>query len=86
MNPVNPSNHPKYFGALLALALLAALPATQVLAIAPCCTIVSIDKAKGIVTLRDNKTGKLETVTVKDPAQLAKLAAGQAADRSIGQH
>ena len=61
-------------------------PATQVFAVTPCCDIVSIDKATGIVTLRDKKTGQLEKVTVKDPAQLAKLTAGQAADRSIGQH
>ena len=77
------SIHPRFLGALLALGLVTALPAPQVLAASPCCTIVSIDKATGIVTLRDNKTGKLEKVTVKDPA---KLTAGQAADRSIGQH
>jgi len=34
--------------------------------------------------LRDNTTGRLETITVKDPAALAKLTVGQAADRSIG--
>jgi len=62
----------------------AALPATQVFAEAPCCAIVKIDKATGLVTLRDNKTGKTETVTVKDPAALAKLSVGQAVDRSIG--
>jgi hypothetical protein len=76
----------RLFGALLALGLVTALPAPQVLAVAPCCSIVSIDKATGIVTIRDDKTGKLETVTVKDPAQLAKLSGGQKVDRSIGQH
>jgi hypothetical protein len=80
------SIHPRFLGALLALGLVTALSAPQVLAGTPCCGIVSIDKATGIVTLRDNKTGKLEKVTVKDPAQLAKLTVGQAADRSIGQH
>jgi hypothetical protein len=86
MNSASLSIHPRFLGALLALGLVTALPAPQVLAATPCCTIVSIDKATGILTLRDNKTGKLEKVTVKDPAQLAKLTAGQAADRSIGQH
>jgi hypothetical protein len=80
------SIHPRFLGALLALGLVTALPAPQAFALSPCCSIVSIDKATGIVTLRDNKTGKLEKVTVKDPAQLAKLTAGHAADRSIGQH
>jgi hypothetical protein len=83
MNSASLSIHPRFLGALLTLGLVTALPATQVLAASPCCTIVSIDKATGIVTLRDNKTGQLEKVTVKDPA---KLTAGQAADRSIGQH
>jgi hypothetical protein len=86
MNPTNPRRHPKFFGALLALALLTALPATYALAGLPCCNIVKIDKATGQVTLRDTKTGKTETITVKDPAALAKLTVGQAADRSIGQH
>jgi hypothetical protein len=86
MHSTKPSRHQRLFGALLVLGLLTALPATQVLALAPCCGIVKIDNATGIVTLRHNKTGKLETVTLKDPAQLAKLAVGQAADRSIGQH
>jgi hypothetical protein len=71
---------------LLALALITTLPATQVFAATPCCSIVGIDKAAGIVTLRDSKTGHLEKVTVKDPAQLAKLTVRQTADRSIGQH
>jgi hypothetical protein len=86
MNSTKLSIHPRFLGALLALGFVTALPAPQVLAEGPCCGIVSIDKATGIVTLRDNKTGKLEKVTVKDPAQLAKLTVGQTADRSIGQH
>jgi hypothetical protein len=86
MNPRNVSIHARLFGALLALALTTALPASQVFAALPCCTIAGIDKAAGIVTLRDSKTGKLEKVTVKDPGQLSKLAVGQSADRSIGQH
>jgi hypothetical protein len=62
------------------------MPASRVFAASPCCTIAGIDKTTGIVTLRDTKTGKLDKVTVKDPSQLAKLAVGQTADRSIGQH
>jgi hypothetical protein len=46
--------------------------------------IVSIDQAKGIVTLRDNKTGEISKVKVTDSAQLAKLKVGQPAERSIG--
>jgi hypothetical protein len=80
------SIHPRFLGALLTLGLVTALPAPQALAFDPCCPIVKIDKATGIVTIRDDKTGKLETVTVKDPAQLAKLSVGQKVDRSIGQH
>jgi hypothetical protein len=86
VNYTKPSTHPRLFGALLALALITALPAPPVFAATPCCTVVGIEKAAGIVTLRDSKTGKLEKVTVKDPAQLAKLTVGQPADRSIGQH
>jgi len=84
MNPTNPNHHQPLLAALLALGLLTALPATQVFATSPCCGIVKIDKATGLVTLRDNKTGKTETVTVKDPAALAKLTVGQTVDRSIG--
>jgi len=69
-------------GALLALGLLTALPASVAFAELPCCAIVGIDKASGTVTLRDNKTGKTETVTVSDPAKLAKLKVGQAVDHS----
>jgi hypothetical protein len=86
MNPSNVNIHPRFLGALLALALITALPASPVFAAAPCCTIIGIDRAAGIVTLRDSKTGKQEKVTVKDPGQLAKLTVGQSADRSIGQH
>jgi hypothetical protein len=83
MNPIKPISHPKFLGALLSLALLTALPATQVFAGNPCCSIVKIDKATGVVTLRDNKTGKLETITVSD-ITIMKLNVGQAVDRSIG--
>ena len=71
--------------ALLALALGAALSAPQLRAADPCCSILAVDRDTGVVTLRDNKSGKIEQITVKDRAKLAKLAAGQAADRSIGQ-
>jgi hypothetical protein len=81
MNPVNRRNI-RTLGALLALALFTA--SSTSVAIIPCCSIVAIDKATGVVTLRDNKTGKTETVTVKDPEQLKKLTVGQAAHRDIG--
>ena len=71
------------FGALIALGLCIALPALQVFAAPPCCTIVSIDKATGIVTLRDNTTGKLEKVTVNDQKKLATLAVGQPASANL---
>jgi hypothetical protein len=86
MSPSNVSTHPRLYGALFALALIAALPTSSAFAELPCCTVAGIDKATGIVTLRDSKTGKLEKVTVKDPAQLAKLSVGQTADRSLAQH
>jgi hypothetical protein len=63
---------------------IAALPLMPAHAAGPCCAIVSIDQAKGIVTLRDTKTGEISKVKVADPAQLAKLKAGQPAERSIG--
>jgi len=85
MNSAKPSMHPGLLGALLALGLLTALPAQEVFAGQPCCTIVAIQKAKGIVTLRDNKTGKLEKVTVKSfDIEKRKLTVGKAVDRSIG--
>jgi hypothetical protein len=71
-------------GFLLALGACAVLGSAQLPAADPCCSIVSIDKTTGIVTLRDHKTGKLEKVTVKDAARLAQLTVGQPADRSIG--
>ena len=71
-------------GALLALGLLTALPAPQVVADLSCCKIIKIDQPTGTVTLRDNTTGKVEKVSVKDPKQLSKLSVGQPADRSIG--
>ena len=74
---------PRLFGALLALAPSIVLPASNTSAEAPCCSIVSIDKTTGVVTLRDNKTGKLEKVTVKDPKKLATLAVGQPAGTDL---
>jgi hypothetical protein len=82
MNSTRLMIHSRLFGTLLALGLIVAAP--PVFAAGPCCSIVGIDKAAGIVTLRDLMTGKLEKVTVKDPGQLARLAVGQSADRGIG--
>ena len=73
--------------ALLSVVLalgVAALPLMPAHAMQPCCMIVSIDQAKGIVTLRDNKTGEISAMKVADPAQLAKLKVGQPAERSMG--
>jgi len=74
---------PRLFAALLALGPSIVLPASQASAEAPCCSIVSIDKSTGVVTLRDNKTGKLQKVTVKDPKRLATLAVGQPASADL---
>ena len=74
---------PRIFGALLALAPFILPPASHASAQAPCCSIVAIDKATGVVTLRDNKTGKLEKVTVRDPKKLATLAVGQPASADL---
>ena len=72
-------------GALLALGPSILLTESHALAEAPCCSIVSIDKTTGVVTLRDNKTGKLEKVTVKDPKKLATLAVGQPASTNLAE-
>jgi len=69
---------------VLCAMVCATLSGVALRAAEPCCTVVTIDRAKGVVTLRDTKTGKLEKVVVQNPARLAKLSAGQAADRSIG--
>jgi hypothetical protein len=68
---------------LAALALGLAVPASSLLASTPCCSIVSIDKSTGVVTLRDNGTGKLETVNVNDQQLLARLSVGQRADHGL---
>jgi hypothetical protein len=73
----------KSLSLLLALAVCSTLPVTYVLAADPCCTIVSIDKATGTVTLRDNKTGKLEKASVRDADRLAKLVVGQPTDHLV---
>lgn len=70
----------KSIGLLLMLGVCAALPAPRVFAADNCCSIVSIDTATGTIRLRDDKTGKVETVTVKDPKRLAKLVVGQRTD------
>jgi hypothetical protein len=69
---------------LLVLGVCAALPAPRVVAGDECCSIVSIDTTAGTITLRDNKTGKVDTVAVKDPKRLAKFVVGQRTDH-IGQ-
>jgi len=68
---------PRLCGALLALGSCAAVPALRAGAETPCCSIVSIDKTTGVVTLRNNKTGKIDKVTVKDQRKLATLAVGE---------
>ena len=73
-----------FLGLSLALGLLAAPSAARSSQLLPCCAVVSVDKAGGTVTLRDHKTGRLGVIKVTDPANLAKLQAGQDADISIG--
>jgi len=72
------------WGAAFALGLFVALPAAQAAQATPCCAVVSVDKAAGVVTLRDNKTGQYARVKVTDAAKLATLQAGQAVDANIG--
>lgn len=75
---------PHFWGALLALGSITALAQLQVQAGEPCCSIVSIDKSSGIVTLRDNKSGKTEQVTIRDASRLARLVVGQQTDHRLG--
>jgi Cu/Ag efflux protein CusF len=65
----------------------AKIPAAKmptVMGATPCCGIVAVDQAKGLVTLRDLKTGQTFQVAVKDAARLKSLKIGQAVDRNIG--
>jgi hypothetical protein len=71
------------FAPAAALFLSLAFPTPNLLAAHLCCSVVSIDKSTGVVTLRDNGTGKLETVTVHDPGRLARLSVGQRADHGL---
>ena len=64
--------------AALSLGLITLVPATPVEAAAPCCGVVAIDQAKGLVTIRDKATGQTHQVTVKDVARLKTLKVGQA--------
>ncbi|HTC51069.1 MAG TPA: hypothetical protein VK700_03960 [Steroidobacteraceae bacterium] len=72
----------KSVGLLITLAAFSALPAPQASAADDCCSIVSIDTAHGTLTLRDDQTGTVVTVAVKDPKQLAKLVVGQRTDHA----
>ena len=72
-------------GLLITLSVLGALGAPQVFAAQECCSVVAIDATAGTITLRDDRSGKVETVTVKDRAKLAKLVVGQRTDH-VGQH
>jgi hypothetical protein len=78
------SNGAKSAGLLLVLGVCSTLPAPRVLAADDCCSIVAINTTTGTITLRDDKSGKVVTVAVKDPKQLAKLVVGQRTDH-IGQ-
>jgi hypothetical protein len=71
-------------GVSLGLGLIALLPASQAAEPKPCCAVVSVDKAAGVVTVRDLKTGQYARVKVTDAAKLAKLQAGQEVDANIG--
>jgi hypothetical protein len=76
------SIHAKSLALLIMLAVCCALPAPLTFAADDCCSIVAIDTTAGTLTLRDDKTGKVVTVTVKDPKQLAKLVVGQRTDHA----
>jgi hypothetical protein len=65
---------------LLTLGVCALLPASRVFAADDCCSIVAIDATTGTITLRNDNTGKVEKVTVKDPKRLAKLIVGHRTD------
>jgi hypothetical protein len=78
-----PASCARFHGLIFALGLSTLPPSPPAVAADPCCTVVSINKAAGTVTLRDNKTGKLETARVSDPTTLAGLTIGQPTDHLV---
>lgn len=50
---------------------------------APCCPIMAIDQTKGVVTLKDLKTGETFQVRVQNKARLKNLKVGQLVDRNL---
>lgn len=49
----------------------------------PCCGVVSINAASGVVTMKDLKTGRTFDVRVNDKARLNGLRVGQRVDRNL---
>lgn len=69
-----------FFAAALLIAA-AAVPVTPAGAAEPagidaCCNVVSIDRAKGLVTIRNLQTRAVTTVRIRDAAALGRLKVG----------
>jgi len=63
------------------LSLLGPLPAAQ--ASEPCCNVVAVNAAKGVVKLKDARTGRTCEVTVRNKAWVKALQVAEAADRNV---
>lgn len=50
---------------------------------APCCAVVAINQATGVVTLKDLTSGDISQVTVTDKAKLKSLQVGQQVARNL---
>lgn len=68
----------------LAFFQFTALPALAAMDSQPCCAVVAIDKASGVVTVRDKSTGQYARLKVTDAAKLETLQTGQEVDAKIG--
>lgn len=55
----------------------------QMKKVEPCCSVVSINAASGMVTLRDLKTGSTFGVRVQNKARLNGLRVGHRVDRNL---
>lgn len=49
----------------------------------PCCNVVAVNAASGVVTLRDVKTGSTFDVRLQNKARLNGLRVGQRVDRNL---
>jgi hypothetical protein len=55
----------------------------QMKKVEPCCSVVTVNAASGVVTLRDVKTGGTFDVRVQNKARLNGLRVGQRVDRNL---